>query len=111
MLQTHVAEKLHPKAIKSLGATWWRTQENVIKIICLKYIEPQQFEKGTMKEENNVKRERIKMKTTNKTYEWRKKKQHKLQDENQQNFHVKMKQCMVVEQHCIMTGYKTLAKF
>jgi hypothetical protein len=35
----------------------------------LKYIEPQQFEKGTMKEENNVKRERIKMKTTNKTYE------------------------------------------
>ncbi len=40
----------------------------------------------------------------------KKKKQWKLQDEDQWNFHTKMKQCMVSEQHYAMIGFRTLAK-
>jgi hypothetical protein len=42
---------------------------NAIKIICSKSIKPQQFKEEKMKEESNVTKERVKMKTTNKTCE------------------------------------------
>jgi hypothetical protein len=50
-----------------------KNTRNAIEIICSKSIEAQQFEEGKMKEESNVTKEKVKMKTTNKTCEWRKK--------------------------------------
>jgi hypothetical protein len=49
-------------------------------------------------------------KTISKTCEWGKKKQWKLQDEDQWNFRTKMKWRIVGQQHYAMMGFRTLVE-
>jgi hypothetical protein len=63
-----------------------------------------------MKEESDVMRENMRMKNNEQNLWVKKKKQQKLQDEDQWHFCTNMKWCMVGEQHYAMMGFRTLAR-
>ncbi len=94
VLETHVAKKLHPVTTKSLGTIWSRHKKccrnHMFEIHWIATIQ-----RRKMKEENSVMRENARMKNNKQNLWMKKKKQWKLQDEDQWNFRTKMKWCMV----------------